>query len=42
MNLGEDEDGNVAEYYGIWPQIIGLVIAAALILFMFAYADGFA
>ena len=35
-------DESVANYYGIWPMIIGFAFGAALIWFMFAYADGFA
>ncbi|MEO1492763.1 MAG: hypothetical protein AAFV19_11475 [Pseudomonadota bacterium] len=43
MHIGDDEDGrNISETYGIWPAIIGLVLAGGLIWFMFALADGFA
>ena len=46
MQVGDEEvhghDNIDADYYGIWPTIIGLLFAAAMIWFMFAFADGFA
>lgn len=42
MHLDDDEDRNIGAYYGIWPTVVGLLMAAALIWFMFALADGFA
>ena len=41
MQLDEDQEAMDSDYYGIWPTIIGLLMAAVLIWFMFAYADGF-
>ena len=41
MHIDED-DPTPGNYYGVWPTLAGLLIAAALIWFMFAYADGFA
>ncbi|MGI9424918.1 MAG: hypothetical protein ACR2PA_17100 [Hyphomicrobiaceae bacterium] len=37
----EDDDKDIAAYYGIWPTIIGLAIGASITIFMFALADGF-
>ncbi|MEL6299058.1 MAG: hypothetical protein AAFQ45_10855 [Pseudomonadota bacterium] len=39
---GGEEDDQISNYYGIWPGIAGLLIAAAIIWFMFYVADGFA
>lgn len=37
-----EEDQKISDYYGPLPMIVGLLFAAGLIWFMFAYADGFA
>lgn len=37
----EEEDRTIANYYGIWPTIIGMVFGIALTAFMFILADGF-
>ena len=36
----EDPAGN-ANYYGIWPTVIGIAFGIAIMVFMFALADGF-
>lgn len=36
-----DEDKDIASYYGIWPTLVGLALAAGIMVFMFALADGF-
>lgn len=36
-----DEDKDIASYYGVWPTLVGLALAAAITIFMFALADGF-
>lgn len=33
---------HIASYYGFAPMVVGLLFAAAVIWFMFAFADGFA
>ena len=42
MHTGDDDEGDISNYYGVWPGIMGLLMAAALIWFMFHLADGFA
>lgn len=37
----DDEDRNIASYYGVWPTVIGLLFGGGLTLFMFMLADGF-
>ena len=39
---GNEGDEHISGYYGVAPTIIGFAFAAALILFMFMLADGFA
>ena len=38
---GDEDSEKIANYYGVWPTIIGLVFGGALTWFMFAMADGF-
>lgn len=38
----EDDEKTISGYYGIAPGVIGVLIGLALIIFMFALADGFA
>jgi len=42
MHTGDDDEGDISNYYGFWPGLIGLLIAAGIIWFMFHLADGFA
>jgi len=42
MHADEEADRQISSYYGIWPGIVGMLMAALLIWFMFAFADGFA
>ncbi|MEO9901094.1 MULTISPECIES: hypothetical protein [Pseudomonadota] len=37
----EDDEDAIAGSYGISPTVIGILIGLALIVFMFAIADGF-
>lgn len=37
----EEEGVHESDYYGIAPGVAGALLAAALIIFMFALADGF-
>ena len=39
---GEEDLKGVSEYYGAKPAFAGVLLAAGLIWFMFALADGFA
>lgn len=39
---GEEDLGGIANYYGVAPAIVGLLVAAGVIWFMFEYAAGFA
>lgn len=39
---GEEDLRQIGSYYGVLPTILGLGFAAALIVFMFMVADGFA
>ena len=38
---GDEDSEKIADYYGIWPTLIGLLFGAGLTWFMFAMADGF-
>ncbi|MEO1710973.1 MAG: hypothetical protein AAFR27_15680 [Pseudomonadota bacterium] len=42
MHADDEADAEISNYYGVWPGIIGFLIAAGIIWFMFALADGFA
>lgn len=42
MHAEDEEDARVSSYYGFWPSLVGLLLAAGIIWFMFALADGFA
>ncbi len=38
-----DEDAHwISNFYGIWPGIVGLMVAGGLTWVMFTLADGFA
>ncbi len=37
----EEEGVHESDFYGIAPGVVGVLIGAALIVFMFALADGF-
>ena len=37
----EEDDRDIATYYGVWPTIVGFLLGAGMMVFMFALADGF-
>ena len=39
---GDEDSGQISNYYGVLPGIIGLLVAAGLCWIMFSLADGFA